>query len=66
MKKVLLFTVIVAGLGFTSCSKAGDCECTVDGTTETTTLDEVNQAGLDLSQDDFEALCDLGDGCKVV
>tara|TARA_B100000809_G_scaffold71630_1_gene69244 strand:+ start:1052 stop:1252 length:201 start_codon:yes stop_codon:yes gene_type:complete len=66
MKKVLLFAAVVA-LGFTSCSKAGDCECTVDGETETTSLDKANKdSGLNLTEDQFEALCELGDDCKVV
>ena len=55
MKKVLLFTVIVAGLGFTSCSKS-ECECDVAGQTETITEDDVNGADLKESCDALNAI----------
>ena len=66
MKKVLLFVAVVA-LGFTSCSKKTDCECTEDGVTSTTSLDEANMdSTIELDQDQFEALCDLVPDCKMV
>tara|TARA_B100000809_G_scaffold96463_1_gene95009 strand:- start:3212 stop:3415 length:204 start_codon:yes stop_codon:yes gene_type:complete len=66
MKKVLLFVVIVGGLVFTSCSKKTDCECTVDGTTTSTSLDEANKdATIELTQDQFETICKLGTGCEL-
>jgi len=63
MKKVLLLAAVVA-LGFTSCSKKTDCECTENGTTTTTTADDVKDFGID--EDAFEALCDAAPECKMV
>jgi hypothetical protein len=62
MKKVLLFVAVVAGLGFTSCSKS-DCECTVGGTTITVTEDEWKQLG---GEGDFKEGCEGSEGCKLV
>ncbi len=66
MKKVLLFSAVVAGLAFTSCSKKTDCECTNDGKTTTTSFDEAEKEVPGLTQDSFEALCNLGTDCKLV
>ena len=66
MKKVLLFAVVVAGLGFTSCSK-NDCECTLDGVSTVYTLDDANEGATEeIDQDQFESLCELGTDCKMV
>ena len=47
MKKVLLFAAVVAGLGFTSCSKSEECVCTLVGTSTTYTEDDTNGADLE-------------------
>jgi len=62
MKKVLLFLAVVAGLGFTSCSKSG-CECTQDGNTFTLTEDEFKEAG---GTGDFKDACKEDEECKLV
>ena len=59
MKKVLLFAVVVAGLGFTSCSKS-DCECTVNGETTTVSGDKYEGEG------DWKDSCNDVEGCKAV
>lgn len=42
MKKVLLFALILGGtVAFTSCGSS-ECECTVSGTTTTTSEDDVD------------------------
>jgi len=64
MKKILLFTVVVCGLAFTSCSKKTNCECIVNGVAVTSTADEAKNFGID--KDAFEALCDASPGCKMV
>jgi len=70
MKKVLLFTAIVAGLGFTSCSKSDECECTISGNTTTYTEDDVT-GGVDLEEgcEALDAIAKLGgasgDGCEM-
>jgi hypothetical protein len=62
MKKVLLFAVVVAGLGFTSCSKS-DCECTEDGVTFTITEDQWKTA---VGTGDFKDGFKESDTCKLV
>ncbi|PCJ25808.1 MAG: hypothetical protein COA97_06945 [Flavobacteriales bacterium] len=59
MKKLLLFSVVIGALAFTSCSK-NSCECTILGTT--TTTDDVSKSECD---DADEALAGLG-SCKSV
>jgi hypothetical protein len=61
MKKVLLFAVVVAGLGFTSCSKSA-CECTTNG--ETTKTEDVEQEECDAASEILEAF-DAG-SCEMV
>ena len=64
MKKVLLFAVLVAGLGFTSCSKS-DCECTVSGVTTVYTDDDL-EAGENMKDACDEADAVVGYSCKMV
>jgi hypothetical protein len=67
MKKVLLFAVVVAGLGFTSCSK-NECECTLSGTTTIYTEEDL-QEGQNISDacDDANTNAQVeGGSCKTV
>jgi hypothetical protein len=62
MKKVLLFTVVLAGLGFTSCSK-DDCECTQDGITITFEEADAEELGV---EGNFKDACEASEYCKLV
>ncbi len=62
MKKVLLFAVVVAGLGFTSCSKSS-CECTYGGATITIEESEAKDNGF---EGDFQDACKEDPDCKLV
>lgn len=53
MKKVLLFSAVVALAGLTSCKKDWACECTYNGTTTTTT-----EGYKDLTKKQAKAKCE--------
>ena len=61
MKKVLLFVVVIVGLGFTSCSKT-ECECTINGTTTVYDEDDAEELGF---EGDFKEACEDSEPCKV-
>lgn len=60
--------MIVGGLAFTSCSKSEECECTVDGVTETITEDDVDGEDLEEACDALDALYTTfgGGSCEMV
>jgi hypothetical protein len=62
LKKVLLFSAIVAGLGCTSCSKS-TCECTYGGTTISIEESDAKEAGF---EGDFSDACKADEDCKLV
>jgi len=62
MKKVLLSTIVLLGIGFTSCSKSS-CECAVNGDTKVYTEEEFKDLGY---EGDFEQECKDAQDCKVV
>lgn len=58
MKKVLLFAVVLAGTAaFTSCG-SDECECTINGVTQT--YDEDDYDG------DFKEACDAADAAAKI
>ncbi|MDB4534582.1 hypothetical protein N9242_06900 [Vicingaceae bacterium] len=59
MKKVLLLTIVLGGLAFTSCSKS-ECECTIAGSTVT---EEASSSECD---DADTAAKVYGGSCKTV
>jgi hypothetical protein len=68
MKKVLLFAIVLGGaLTFTSCG-SDECECTVNGVTETYTEDDAGDGSLEDACNALDALYKItsaSNGCEM-